>query len=291
MTTPTRITKHPIRIILTLLVAATSFALALTPAAEEALREGRQVAAEAQRTYIDAFPDQPLWREAIELGQVARRESPNHPEPHRYLAEVYTATKWYGRAWDSWMAYLDVGGRLDSNARRDIALAGNELGYTRYEQGDMEAALRFYRQVTQLVPDNTEAHVWAGRIYLETERPQEAIPYWETVLDIMPGDTRAEYFLGLARDQARWGVQAANSFYDGVRTYEAGDLSSARAHFADAARANSQYAQAWAWRGRTAFEQRDYSSAVNHYRTASELEPGNETYRYFYQESRRRAGS
>jgi tetratricopeptide (TPR) repeat protein len=260
----------------------------LNPAARESLQRGHEAMRQALATYEAHYPDRPLWQEAIRAGREAQRQAPGRPEPLRFLGEVYTITKWYGPAWNTWMSYLDAGGRLDAEVRAMLVEVGSELGYINYQRGNYDLSLRYYRRVIDLVPDALNAYVWAGRILIETNRPAQAVPYWQEVVDRDPGDARARYFLELARDQAEWGVEAVNAFREGVRHYEEGNLSAARERFARATSLNDRYAQAWAWLGRVEFERGNYRDARTFYQNASRLEPGNETYRYFAAESQRR---
>jgi cytochrome c-type biogenesis protein CcmH/NrfG len=274
-----------------LLMGAGAFAqTTLNPAAREALQQGEAAVLEALRQGIEPYPDRPFWRDAIRHGREALRQEPGHPVPLRFLAEVYSETRWYGPAWNTWMQFVDAGGRLDSEARDYIAAIGTELGYTRYTAGEPDEALRYYHRVIDLVPDYLEAYVWAGRILLETERPRQAIAYWQEVVDRDPQDQRAQYFLELAQDQARYGIEAATAFREGIAYYEQGQLSQARERFARATSLNAEYAQAWAWLGRVEFERGNYRNAANYYDTALEFDPGNETYRYFRDEARNRLG-
>lgn len=245
--------------------------------------------AEAQAAAIPAFPDRPLWRDAIALGREAVRQAPGRSEPLRFLAKAYTLTRWYFPAWQTWLQHLQVGS-LDPEAQEWFALVGSELGFISYQRGEFEQALAYYLRVIDEVPGHLEAYIWAGRILIETGRPAQAIPYWQEVVTRDPGDRRAAYFLELARDQARWGIDAANAFRAGISAHEAGNLSLARELFARATAANPDYAAAWAWLGRVAFEQGNYRDAVTFYGNARRLEPTNETYQFFYRESRRLAG-
>jgi tetratricopeptide (TPR) repeat protein len=256
--------------------------------AGEALARAEGLAREALRVYPRHNADFPLWRQAIAEGQQALRLAPDHPAPLRFLAEAYSITLWYARAWEMWFRYEAVGGRFDEDAQMMLARVGSQLAYSRYEQGDLEGALDYYRRVIDLVPDDLEAHVWAGRILLELRRPEDAAPFWEEVLRLDPGDARAQYFLELARDRARWGVDAADAFYEGVRLYEGGDLRGAQQSFARAGELNRAFTEAWAWLGRTYFEQGNYREAATYYRRAVSQAPENDTYRYFAEESERR---
>lgn len=260
----------------------------LNPAARESIQLGQAAAAEALNTYVSHYPDQPLWQEAIKYGREAVRQAPGRPEPLRFLADVYTITQWYGPAWETWLAYLEVGGRLDEDAQARVAKTGIELGFTNYQQRQFEVALGYYQRVIDLVPQNDQAYRWVGRILLETGRPAQAIPYWQTVVQRNPNDDGAQYFLELTRAQAQWGVEAANAFYEGVELYNQGKLSAASERFARATSTNAQYTEAWAWLGRSEFEQGNYQDAETYYGRASQLAPENDTYQYFYEESQRR---
>ena len=278
---------------LLLLGFASAFAQISAPLSQEArasLDRARSSAAEALQTYDTYRPDQPPFREAVRYGREAAQLAPGNPEPLRLLAEVYSVTNFYGPAFENWQAYLEAGGTLSSNMRAQAVEVGTELAYERYTQGAKGAALRLYQAVIDLVPDDPEAYVWAGRILLETDRPDQAITYWQEVTALKPGDASAEYFLGLAQERARYGTEAVTAFREGVRLYEAGDSRSAREQFARATSLNERYPAAWAYLGRTAFETNNYTAAETFYQNASQLEPNNRTYRYFFEESQRRQG-
>lgn len=270
-----------------------AFAQISTPLPQEArsaLERAQASAAEALQTYDTYRPDQPLFREAIRYGREAAQLAPNNPEPLRFLAEVYSVTNFYGPAFRNWQAYLEAGGTLTRAMREQAVAVGTELAYERYSQNDKEEALRLYSEVIDLVPEDPEAYTWAGRILLETNRPEQAITYWQEVTELKPDDASAEYFLRLAQERARYGTEAVTAFREGVRLYEAGDRRAARERFARATSLNDRYPAAWAYLGRTAFETNNYAAAETFYQNASQLEPGNQTYRYFYEESQRRQG-
>lgn len=277
--------------VISLLSIALGLAQTAPTTAQEAVEAGEIAMQEALNSYNRNYPDQPLWREAIGLAKEAVRLEPERPEPLRFLAEVYSRSNWYGPAYQTWQQYLDAGGELDSEAAPLFTGVSNELGYTAYSRGDLDRALEFYLSVVDTVPYDTEAYVWAGRILLETGRPEEAIPYWETVAERDGGDERSEYFLELARDQVQWGVEAVTHFREGIQLYEDSETLRAREKFAQATVENQDYAEAWAWLGRTAFEMGDFPNAQSYYESASSLEPTNETYSYFYNESQRRGSS
>lgn len=264
---------------------------ALPDNAAEAIVRGERLMRQALNTYEAQYPDRQLWQDAFREGRNAVRLAPGHPEPLRFLAEAYSRSNWPGPAARTWNDYLAAGGTLDSEARALYLADANEIAYAAYEQGELERAAELYLSVTRVVPEDLEAHRWLGRILLELRKPEQAVAAWETVAQLSPGDSGANYFLELSRAQARFGVDAANAFYEGVKEYEAGNLQQARNAFANATARNADYAEAWAWLGRVAYERGSYSDAFDAYSHAAALKPGDSTYDWFKQESRRRAGN
>lgn len=261
---------------------------ALSDAAAERLRLAETTAAQALATYPAQYPDRPLWQETFQYIEEAISLSPESPEPYRFQAIAHTMANWYGPAWQMWQDYLARGWPLDSEATVHFVEAGQRSAYSLYSQGLLEPALQVYLGVIDEVPFDLEAVSWAGRILMELGRPQQAIPYWTTVAERDPTDSRASYFRDLARDQARWGVEAADAFREGVAFYEAGSLNQARERFARATVLNDGYAEAWAWLGRVEFEAGNFQDARTYYGRALDIEPAFDTYRYFYEESGRR---
>lgn len=255
--------------------------------AAESIARGQALMDEALATYDAQYPDRPLWQQAFREGRNAVQLAPGHPEPLRFLAEAYSRANWPGPAVNTWNEYLAAGGVLDEAARELYLKDANANAYASYQQGDLETAAERYLAVAQAVPGDVEAHRWLGRILLEMGLPLQATAAWQTVVELDPADAGAQYFLDLSRAQARWGAEAANGFYSGVAAYEAGDMSQARNAFAQATARNSNYAEAWAWLGRVAFEQGNYEDAFNAYSRAFDLQPGNTNYSWFRRESQR----
>ncbi|MDF1522496.1 MAG: tetratricopeptide repeat protein [Trueperaceae bacterium] len=280
------------RAIAAALLVAYGFAFAqasLPDAAASALAEGEAAMAEALVTYEAQYPDRPLWQRAFAAGRRAASLAPERLEPVRFLAEAYSRSQWTGPAWTAWQDYLARGGVLDDEGRALAADVGVRLAFGLYEQGRTDEALDRYIAVTELAPDVAEAHVWAGRILIETERPAQAIAYWRRAAELEPSDERAAYFLAFAQEQARWGSRAVDAFRAGVASYEQGLLSEAAERFARASTLNPEYPEAWAWLGRTAFERGAFEDAALYYATAARLVPDDDTYAYWRAESQRRA--
>lgn len=275
-------------LVLSTLVPSTPVTAQITslqnPLPEEAravLNDAREVAAEALEIYPNYRPDQPLFREAIRLGRQAVNLAPENPETLRFLAELYGVTGFYGPAFSIWQRFVDAGGALDGAARTQLAKSGNQAGYARYTQNNLGGALAAYRTVTRLVPGNVRAQRWTGRILLEQDNPGAALPYWQQVQTLRLDDAGAAYFLELARAGVEYGLDAARAFYGGVSDYEAGRRGAAERQFSQATVLNPGYAAAWGYLGRLAFEADEFRRAETAYRRASQLEPENQTYRYF----------
>lgn len=266
----------------------TSLQNSLPPEARMVLDEARAAAREALMTYKSPRPDQPLFREAVRLGRRAVYLAPENPEALRFLAEVYGVTGFYGPAFSIWQRFVDAGGVLDTNARTQLVRNGLRVGYARYSQGDLGRALSAYRTVAELAPDTVLAQRWAGRILLEQDRPKAALPYWQRVQTLRPRDKGAAYFLRLTEAGIEYSLEAARAFYGGVSDYEAGRRAAARQRFQRATALSPNYAEAWGYLGRLAFEAREFAEAETAYGRASTLAPGNQTYSYFLQQSRDR---
>jgi tetratricopeptide (TPR) repeat protein len=258
----------------------------LTPAAQEALEEARAATDAAVQADTAPFPDRPAWQRAADLATRARALAPEHPAPVALLAEVHSRSNFHAPAWQAWQDALAAGYELDADTTPLFTGVAEELAWSAYDRGDLDVAANIHRAVLEAVPFHRQSRVWLGRILLEQGRPADAVPYWQAAAAQDASDDRAAYYLRLAQDQAAHGTEAASRFRDGVRAYEAGDLNAAADAFARATEANGSYAEAWAWRGRVAFEQARYGDAEAHYGRASELNPGEATYSYFENQAR-----
>ena len=258
--------------------------------AQVALEEARAAAREALAADSSFRPDRPLVRETIRLARRAVNLAPEHPETLQFLAEVYGDSGFYGPAFSIWRRYAEAGGDLDPDARRQFAESGVQVGYARYNQGNLGSALAAYRAVTEIAPENETAQRWCGRILLEQSHPKAALPYWQQVRELSPDDAGVTYFLELTEAGVAYGLEAAEAFFGGVGDYEAGRLGAAREAFARATSLAPDYAEAWGYRGRLAFEAGRFAAAQRAYTRASELEPQSRTYRYFLRQAKARGG-
>lgn len=226
----------------------------VTEGAAALLEQARAAAAEARRGGALPTPDNPLWRDAIDLGEAARDAAPDDADTLRFLAETYSTLSWDARAWEAWEAYLSAGGAADEAAVAALSEAGGELGYARYSAGELAAAAAVFERVVELEPENLEATTWLGRIALEEGRSEEAERLWRRVLELRPGDPAARYYLGRSQQQRRYGATSSVAFNEGLAAYETGQREAALAAFVQAADANPEFDEAARWAGRTALE-------------------------------------
>ena len=225
-------------------------ALAVSPEAAERLEAASRVRAQAQAAYPRAYPDLPLWRKAIELGEEAARLDPEAPEVWRFLAEVYTETGWWIRAAEAWQRYLEKGG---AKTPAELAWVYRNLGYLAYERQAYDEAIAWYEKALKANPKDAEAAAWIGRIYLELGLPQKALPYWEKAAALDPSP-RNRYFLEQTAKMAAFGREAVSAFYKGYAAYEKKDKDAALAFFKRAADLAPEWIEPRRWLGRIYLE-------------------------------------
>ena len=115
-------------------------------------------------------------------------------------------------------------------------------------------ALDYYRAVGERVPGDREANLWLGRIFFELGQPEDALPYWQKLVEASSDDAGARYYLERTQQQLAFGVAASNAFQQGITFYESGRLEEALTEFRAAYGANSAFTEALVWTGRTALE-------------------------------------
>jgi tetratricopeptide (TPR) repeat protein len=166
---------------------------------------------------------------------------------------------------------------------------GRMLGQTaEYEY--LQAANEAFVEAARASAEFEDAWVWAARTYQELGNHAEAIYWWQGVLRLDPGDSRAEYFLSQAQNQLAYGVAAGEAFTRAVRAYQVADVAAAETAFREAVEANPEFAAAWGWLGRIAFADERYEDAAEAFSRAAELQPDNQDYAFFAEEARRLAG-
>ena len=269
----------------TLLWLVGAGALAQPSEAARLLSEAQTIAAEAEARYAGTMLniDQPLWRQAIDLGEAALRAAPDDPETVLFLARIYSRIGWYVRAWPRWQAYLALGGTLQPDDAATFARTGTELGFSRYSAGDLTGALPYYQKVAETLAEDAEALSWLGRIALEQGDPNSALPYWQRAVALDPTNEGFTYYRDLSEEQLRVGVDASTAFRNGLSAYDAGDLETALGFFEAAVAANGSFQEALTWAGRTNLELERFDKATVYWQKVLELSPGDPGAQYFLQ--------
>ena len=196
----------------------------LNEAAATALKSGQTAAAEAIATYERHFPDQPLWQEAITQGEMAKELAPGRTEPLRFLAQVYGATGWTARTWQTWQEYLDAGGTLDARSRADAARAALVLGYQAFSAGALDRAAELLRASYDLVPDDITTITYLGQTELELGNPGAALPLLELAVGTYP---QLQPRLTRARLASEHGLAAADAFMAAEQRFADGNAAGA----------------------------------------------------------------
>jgi len=243
-------------------------------------------------------PDAPAWRTALATARAAVEAAPDHPATRRLLFRVYALVGWWVRAVDASDDLREVVRALDPPlddpwADADpvvpagpttLELVGNvyaELGFSRYQAGAPDQARLAYERWLEVSPDEPDALRWIGRIRLEHDDPEGALPYWERLVELRPDDEAARHFLTAARLGVQVGPAASRAFQQGLARYEAGDLAGAAEGFGTALEVAPSFPDAHAWAGRVALEDERPADAAGHYRAAVALRPGDAGLAYF----------
>lgn len=267
------------------------------------LAEARSAVVSARAAYDIHTPDRPLWQEALQLGGRALEERPEDPEVLHFLARTYSEVRWHIRAWGYWQDWFAAGESLADaggatvdrtgpgapSSRELFAETGTELGFARYQASDPDAAIPYYQAVEARLPDHQETLRWLGRIHFEEGRAEEALPYWQRLADLRPGDESVTYYLERTRERIAVGVEAADAFDRGIRSYEAGDPTGALGAFEAALDANAEYTEAAIWAARTALDLGLSERAVRYWQVVMTLSPEDGRARYFLQVARTQA--
>src|SRR5690554_761598 len=130
--------------IITALLLVTGVSLAQADSAAGRLEQAVGTARESGQL---RHPDQPLWREAIRLGEELLAAEPGSVGLARLQAEIYSEVAWYARAFDAWLHFSDVSGAAPEPA--PFAEAAHQLGYARYSFGDAAGALGYYERLLE----------------------------------------------------------------------------------------------------------------------------------------------
>lgn len=273
-------------ILMLALVMLPALANAQRPDAAQATFERAQAALqEALDSTGPRSPDENVWRTTLSLGRQALQQAPHDLDIERFLARAYSYVNWYIRAFDAWNDFLDDGGTLradgDPSDASMFAESGIQLGFARYKAGDLDGALPYYERVHEVLPDQTEALRWLGRIHFEQGDAQAALPFWQRLTELLPDDQPAQYFLGLSQQRIAIGASASDAFQRGIAAHEAGDLRGALSAFQQALADNPDFVDGAVWAGRTSLELGEPRRAVGYWQQVVQARPNDAGARYF----------
>lgn len=153
--------------------------------------------------------------------------------------------------------------------------------YEAIDKGNEAAALDLYQQATAAAPNFAEAWREQGRLGLKLGKLEAASAAYNA-LAALPSATAADrYNLSVVQEAQQIGLQAVQTFRAAYNKYAAGDKAGAEAGFLAATQQSPNYAKAWAWAGRLAYERQDYAAAVTAYSKAVELNPSDKSSAYY----------
>ncbi len=267
-----------------LLVLSLSCSLAqapLSPDAQRALQQAQVAASQAIATYSSQTVDRPLWQQALQYGEQAQRLAPDSPEPYRFLAEAYGQVRLYERAWQAWLRYQETGGGIDNLASQSIVELGADLGYSRYSRGQYREAADYLERVVSLDPTLESAKAQLAYSYQQLNSPERALELYQQLAQEHPDNSEYRRQVDATQDAFAYGQRASDAFYEGLALYYSGQIDQAWLSFAEAARSNPSYRKAFVWAGRVALELGQPGDAIQYWRRATELDPGDEGAAYF----------
>lgn len=250
--------------------------------ADTTLEQARAALATADASDGPRSPDAAPWAEAIDAALRARDASGDPPSAAalRTLASAYQGARWWVRAAEAWDRLDAVHGPLDGSDLLAWRDATTQLAYARYQAGDPVGAADRFERVLERLPSDVEALRWSGRIALELDRPNDAIPFWERLLAIVPDDAGARFHLELARERAAHGRVASDAYRDGLAYRSESLIDAAIDAFARAERADPTWTEPLRWRARTLLEA-GRPGAVEAWRALAERVPGDADVSYF----------
>lgn len=94
----------------------------------------------------------------------------------------------------------DTRGRLENG---DKAYGFYSDGYDLYEKGNLDDALKLYKKAVDANPKFADAHFWIARILLEQGKFKQSVEEWDKVLELDPGNKRAQWFRNQAVKQKK----------------------------------------------------------------------------------------
>lgn len=244
----------------------------------------------------EAYNQQEFQR-ARDYFQQALEITPDDAKVHEALGRFYLEQGDSRTAFDHWQKANNLvpndTNRYFLSQSRDMVAYGQQavkafsLAYQAYKDADLSVAYVQFDLAQQNAPGWLEAKRWFGRVALEVGQPQPALQAWQAVVASKQATNGDKYYLQLAQLGVKHGMGAARSYLAGIEAHGASKPEIARAHFAEATAAAPDFAQAWYWLGRMAFEAKDFAAAIQAYGRVVELEPGNAEAKYWLEQAKK----
>ncbi len=156
-----------------------------------------------------------------------------------------------------------------------------DMAYADLEINNKAAALAGFQQAAQSAPTFIEAWREVGRLALDLGDANAALNAYQAASRLPSGNATDQYYLALAGDGIKYGLSAAQAFRNAYDKYLTGNKKAAETGFLQATAQNASYAKAWAWLGRTRYEQNQFASAATAYQKAVFLDPNDKSSIYF----------
>ncbi len=220
------------------------------------------------------FPSKPLWKKAIEYGEKATKEDPKFSLAYYYLGLIYSKTKWTKREADAWENYLKYSTQKEFPEEAG-GLAYYRLGYSFYEKGDYERALKYLEKAIQIDPTLSKPYVYLGNIYYDQGDLDSAIFYYKKAYELSPGDQDISWLLKRAERVKEVGKEAYDYFEKGRAFFLNKDYVEAAYYLEQAVGINPSYLEAFVLLGKTYIELDDLENAKKAFLKAQELAPLN----------------
>jgi tetratricopeptide (TPR) repeat protein len=152
----------------------------------------------AELARAEAYESQGQVASAIQAYTNVLALDPHHPNIHYRMGRTYL-THWKMVHEDSDLKSAEAEFAKELEANPSNANAAYELADLRRTDGDLEAAQHLYESAVQFYPDFEEAEVGLGRVLLQENKPDLALPHLERATVLRPDDEVAWFKLSQAQ--------------------------------------------------------------------------------------------
>ncbi len=113
--------------------------------AEQYASKSIELIRSAEASYPTAYPDFPIWNQAIANAEAAVQTDPTNVKYVRMLAMLYVKTQWWIRAMTNFDQLEALNG-LDPEAITTAAFVARRLGVLAIDRGDNTEAARYFER-------------------------------------------------------------------------------------------------------------------------------------------------